>query len=132
MTSHPVFPDVEALAIGHLTALVVAGGRVYGEYPDEPTFPFIELRQVGALAPQPRRLNRAVLQIDARAATKAEARDVAATAKARLLDMNGTVSYAGQSGVVSSVREVSGLAYLPDETTAQPRYTFQVAVYVHE
>lgn len=124
--------DVEALVVGWLDAQGVAGGRVYGEHPASATYPYVLVTRVGGTKADRRRpLDRAVVQIDVWAETKADAHDVAATAWARLQDMSGTVAYGGVSGVVAGVRDVVGLTSIREPDSDLRRYMFQAAVLAH-
>lgn len=125
-----VLPDTEALVCGYLAAQLPAAS-VHSQFPTSPTYPVITVHRAGGTPVHSRWLDRAVLQVDVWADSKEEARDVAATAYARLKDMTGPQSYGGQSGVVSATGDVTGLAWLRDEFSDKPRYTFQVSVYVH-
>lgn len=124
--------DVEALTIGHLDAAGVCSGRVYGDHPKDPTYPYALVHRVGGVPSVPRRpLDRGVVQIDVWANTKAEAHDEAATAWARLQDMTGTVTHGGVTGVVTGIGQVVGLTSIADPESNLFRYMFQAAVYVH-
>lgn len=123
-------PDTEALVIWFLSDALIAGGRVYGSFPEAPTYPLAVVQRVGG-NPEPRWLDKADLQVDVWAATRAEARDSAANAFASLMTMEGAIDTGTVQGVVTGVLPGSGLRWLPDEDTEQPRYTFSVLVTAH-
>lgn len=127
----PVLPDIEALAIWHLDAAAILTGGVHGDFPTSPTYPLATVVRIGGPPTEPRWLDRATLQLDVWGATKAEARDTAATAIASLLDMTGLVSTGTVSGVVTAVGVMQGLRWFPDDITEQPRYSCTVTVTAH-
>lgn len=127
----PVLPDIEALAIDWLADAAIFTGGVHGAFPTSPTYPLATVVRIGGPPPEPRWLDSATLQLDVWAATKAAARDTAATALARLLDMAGTIDTGTVSGVVTGVNVYQGLRWFPDEITEQPRYSCTVAVTAH-
>jgi hypothetical protein len=123
--------DVELIAVGYLRGraeiAALVGTRVYTEIPEGPTFPLIAVNRIGGVAPWPGWLDTARLQIDAWGNTKYQARQLAATALAVLLEMPGTYA----QGVITHVTQDLELSWSPDDTTDQPRYVVGVAVTNH-
>lgn len=64
------------------------------------------------------------VQVDARAASKQRAHDVAHTARALILALPGQPWH---DGIVSSVTEITGPMWMPDEDGA-PRYVFRCTI----
>lgn len=132
------FPDAEAIAIKHLrTDQTVATNRVYGQVPASPTFPLLTLHRFGGAPSVKDRLDVAMVQVDAWAETKEEARYLAAQARDSLGRLEGqrvSVTMAGSvevGGFVTNVSDLIGLTWLPDPDTNRPRYLFQVAISLH-
>lgn len=123
--------DVEALVTGWLRAhpdiAALVGARVVTELPAQPTWPTLRILRVGGIADYPGWLDPASIQVEAWAATKESANDLARAALAALSDLPGTHA----EGVVTHVTQNLGLTWAPDEATDQPRYLFGVAVYTH-
>jgi hypothetical protein len=130
----PVLPDVEALIIWWLDQAAIALGGVHDEYPANPSYPFLVVARIGGKPKEPRWLDRASIQLDAYGETKEQARDLAATANASLLDLdetNGVIDTGDVSGVVTGVLIESALPWQPDDTTDTARYLSTVTVYAH-
>jgi hypothetical protein len=129
-----VLPNVEALIIFWLAGGAFAAGGIHAEFPLEPTYPLLVVARIGGVPVDPRWVDAATLQIDAYGDTKQEAHDTAATAIARLLDLNdtaGIIDTGDVSGIVTGVHVNSALPWLPDETREQPRYLATVTVTAH-
>ena len=125
----PVPADAEAIVVGYLNAELTE--PVSTEMPTNPTFPLVTIRRVGGAGDEPRWLDRPRIQVEAWADTKQEARTSAATAWAKLADMEGAYNYgAGAVGVVNGVQLASGLTWVPDEN-GKPRYLFVATVSLH-
>jgi hypothetical protein len=135
-----VLPDVERILVAVLRAApeiqALAGGdppRVHTRLPEDPTFPLLRLQRVGGSLPfqRPAWLDAARVQFDSWADTKREARDLAATAEAVLLQTTGSQPPGGALGVITSIEESLGLQWLQEPDSARHRYLFEVRVYAH-
>jgi hypothetical protein len=124
----PLMPDVERMCTDHLVADVNVSARVAGELPENPPADLIVVSRVGGVTPEPRWLDVASIQVDARGSTKKDAGDTARAAEKSLMEMVGTQP---GGGVVTRVWSAIGLQWLPDDETGTPRYVFQVAVTAH-
>jgi hypothetical protein len=136
-----VLVDVEALVRDYLRAqpdVAALGGQIGyedpvkgggAEMPVKPQWPFINFNRIGGLPGYPQWLDQAHLQFDAWALDKATARLAGATVQAAVAAMEGSHPL----GVVTGVRPLLGLQYLPDRTMAppRPRYLFSAIVSVH-
>lgn len=131
-----VLPDVEAVAIAYLkshaglTAVIPAAqisSSVAGNVNDAGA---LTINRTGGTAPEPRWLDRAVLDVNAWATTKQQASLMIRTALAALHDM---AQHHGSFGVVSGVDDILGPQWVPDDsrTPTLPRYLASVAVYAH-
>ena len=92
------------------------------------------MARIGGKPAEPRWLDRASIQLDAYGETKQQARDLAATANASLMDLNdtdGVIDTGDVSGVVTGVLIESALPWQPDDTTDTARYLSTVTVYAH-
>lgn len=139
-----VFPDVEAVVIGLarsssavLAAVTAAGGPSSGpgvaaciaSQVNGTALPAVTINRIGGVPSLARRLDRAVLDLNVWADTKAHASALARTLAAVLLELHGT---AGVSYVIANVEPVLGLRWLPDDTRTPtiPRYVASFAVSV--
>ncbi len=88
------------------------------------TLPEVVVSRFGGTTQAAGNRDRAHLDFDVYAATKQDARDYAAQALARMLESR----YANHPGaVVLRVRDIAGLAWLPDPVrNDRPRYRFSV------
>lgn len=128
-------PDAEAIVSSFLrgrsevTALVAS--RVYTEIPNSPTFPLVRIYRFGGapLTSYPLHVDQALLQIDCFGGTKSQARTLAETVRAVLVEAAATTL----SGGVVTAATFGPLTYLPDPgyTPAKPRYTTDVTVTIH-
>lgn len=124
-----LLPDVEQAVIDFLTADVEVTADVGSEVPVEPSYPLAVVERIGGVPNdvEPRWLDRASVRVRVQGETKAEAHDAAAACEASLFTMRGLQA---NGAVVSGVRSVIGLQWLPDES-GQPQYVFQVAIAAH-
>lgn len=123
-----VFPDAEAVTISLLTAALPAGVTVGSEWPEALTdnLPVVAV-SLGGGGSQLKGVTRAAtLDCDVLAATKAEARDLAALVSAHLLAAQGSVQPGAR---IYGVEEVS-LIWLPDEVTDTPRYVLVMSMVI--
>jgi hypothetical protein len=130
-----LIPDAERIVSTFLRAQprvqAIVGDRVYGVFPAQAgEGPLVLVQRVGGEPPlsQPLVVDEAQLQVDCYGGPKATAYALAATARAVLCELEGTVQ---PDGVVAAVR-FGSLRWLPDETypSPRPRYLFDVAVTV--
>lgn len=135
MAAVNTFGDAEAIAIKHLrTDQTIAEARAFGTFPKDPVFPLLTLHRSGGVPVIDGAIDRAMVQVDAWAETKQEARYLASQAMASLSRLEGkqvSVLLDGEievGGYVTSVEVVQGLLWLPDSDTNRPRYLFQVAL----
>lgn len=112
---------------GHGDVAAFVATRVYTELPPAPTYPLLRITRVGGIPVLRQHLDVARVQIDAWAATKKAARDLAATTQAAMHELPG----ARPLGVVTAVEDDLGLTWSPDDATDQPRYVAGYAVYIH-
>ena len=125
-------PDVKALAIHHLGVIAgLAGGRVFGKFPTNPTYPLMRVRRIGGVPPDPRWLDAATLQIDVWADTEDASHDVAAAAVASIQDAVGVIDTGTVSGTITGVEVTQGVHEFPDEVRVKERHTATVLVYAH-
>ena len=139
-----VFPDVEAIVIGlarsssvALAAVTAAGGPASGpsvaaciaSQVNGTALPAVTINRTGGVPSLTRRLDRAVLDLNVWADTKAHASALARTMAAVLLELHGT---AATGYVIAGVDQVLGLRWLPDDTRTPtiPRYVASFAVSV--
>jgi hypothetical protein len=131
----PPLPDAERLVCDYLRAdprvAALVGERVYTAFPAQAGgAPLLLVQRVGGIPPFPQPLifDQAGLQLDAYGGSKAKAHELAATARAVLGALQGTVQ---PQGVVSGV-DFGSLRWQPDETYDPPRarYQFDLQVYV--
>lgn len=130
-----LLPDVEALVSQFLRAqdeiTDIVGDRVYTAIPKSPQFPLLRLQRVGGfpVTQQPLHLDAPTLQFDAYGGSKADAQELAATARSVLaLRLEGVHDL----GVVTGVR-FGSMSWLPDPdyTPAKPRYVLDATVLLH-
>lgn len=117
------FPDVEALLVTHLRA-VLSTQNVGTKVPKDRPSTFLKVTRVGGTKV---RINAesAMVTFQAWGVTKEEAHDLAALARAYVHAMAGTTV----SGTwIYRVVEVGGPAFVPDLDTATPRYQFTVSL----
>lgn len=127
-------PDVEAVLVAYLldrAELAASAGRISTVLASE--LPAIRLGVISMTTPTARRLDASSVQVEAWAADRIAARDLAAAARAVLLDdtATGPVGVWAGLGVITAVEEGLGLRPLPDPETETPRWVFTVAVYAH-
>ena len=138
MTSVPItiLPDVEELLIQHVlrpsddvTDLLGGAMRVYSAVPTQPTYPLVIVHRVTGSqgVGDVLWLDRALIQFDAWAQTKAAARRIAATVEAVLFESPGEYPL----GVITRVEEEGGIAQLDDPDSTLRHAMFQARVYVH-
>lgn len=123
--------DAELLTVnwlrGHADVTALVATRVYTEVPAQPVYPLLRVIRIGGVPMIAQHLDIARVQIDAWAATKKAARDLAATAQAAMHELPG----ARPLGVVTAVEDDLGFTWSPDDATDQPRYVFGVSIYIH-
>lgn len=128
-----VLPDAELVAVTYLRSVsevaALVGNRVHPAIPENPIYPFLKVVRIGGTRRVRNRLDGARLQIDAYAATKFGARQVAATAQAALEDATGTHAGAWITGTEPDM----GLTSQPDPTyePPKPRYIFGCVLFLH-
>lgn len=125
-------PDAEKLVVDYLldvdgvTDLV--GANIGPALPKEPTWPWLTLSRVGGVASLPGYLDNPRIEFLAWGATKGSARAVAGAVAAAMVAVIGTHDL----GVVTAAFDAGdGLKWDPDEVTNQPRYRFEVDLYIH-
>ncbi len=126
-----VLPDIKALAIWHLDDAGIAGGRVHGKFPTNPTYPLLRVRRIGGVPPDSRWLDGATLQLDSWAVTEGASQDLAAAAVASLQDAVGAIDTGQVTGVITGVEVTQGVREFPDEVRDKERHTATVIVYAH-
>lgn len=121
-------PDVEQVAIALLTAALDPGVTVDSEWPEHlaEKLPVVAVSLGGGGSRQRAVTADRTLDIDVLAATKAEARDLAALVSAHLLAAQGTVQPGAR---IYGVDEVS-VIWLPDPITDAPRYVLVMSMVV--
>lgn len=128
----PLLPDAELVVARYLRAhsevALRVGMRVYTELPPDPVWPLVRLVRIGGVAEENGYIDRARIQVDAWAASKFEARIVAATVQAALFAAPGSVV---SGAVFGEVVNDLGVTWSPDPATGQPRYLFGVRVLLH-
>lgn len=130
----PLLPDVESVVCAYLrssarVAAVVDPNRVYTAFPARAGgAPLVLVQRVGGTPPLsiPLVVDDALVQLDAYGGTKRQAELIAATCRAELSAMAGTVQ---PDGVVAGV-SFGAYRYLPDETfrPSRPRYVLDVTI----
>lgn len=131
MTGIVAAPDAERIAIDHLNGDGAVTATASSRYPSdlEDVLPRLRVQRIGGtLADEQGHLDRARLQVDAVADTKANARTAAAEALASLLR---AAEEDHALGVVTRTTNDLGLTYQQDPDTALPRYFFGVTLTVH-
>jgi hypothetical protein len=126
-----LLPDVESMVVAFLktNAAVdaIAGGRVYGELPPQPTFPAISILLVSDNVPIEWRLTGTWVQVDCFGSTRLEARTLARTAHSELVAWTGPVD----GGVISDVSTLVGVRHIGEPVDNRPRYQFSVRIHAH-
>lgn len=129
----PPLPDAEQLVSGflrrHPDVAALLGDRVYTVFPAQGGGdPLVLLQRVGGEPPfsMPLVVDAPRIQAAAYGGTKKQAHTIAATVRAALCDLAGTVQ---PEGVAAGVT-FGALQYLPDETyrPPRPRYLFDTVV----
>jgi hypothetical protein len=128
----PLTVDVEVLAVAHLLAddgvAAIVGEKVGTELDAPLTLPRIRLFLVSQTAAAPRGLLQvARLQVEAWAASRDAAHDLAAAARRSLL-LADTVDH--ELGRVGGTEDGLLPHYEPDPDTADPRWLFETVLYV--
>lgn len=133
--SVPVAADVELLVTGYLRThpdvSPLATGGLHTELGPHPSWPLLLVKRLGGPRLYPGHISRPRVQVEAwgEQHERPEARLLAATAQAALLDLPGIHG----STVVTDVTEESDLMWLPDPVTtpARPRYLFSLLITTH-
>jgi len=129
--SLPLAVDSEELILAwlrdHASVAAIVEDRAFPAIPPDPTYPLLVVRRVAGRRIVRDRLDAPRIQIDAYAATKADAWELAATVQAALPELVGV----HMQGVVTGVDEMIGPTWMPDPVTNQPRYTQDYMVYTH-
>lgn len=124
-----LLPDAEALVTTYLREhLEVDAESVSTELPPTPVYPLLLVGLIGGAPKLPYHLDAPLLQVDAWADTKGEARTLAATAHAALHEMPLDNDL---DAVVTNVETRMGLRWSPDPVSEKPRYVFRVQVDSH-
>lgn len=127
--------NVEKLTIDFLLAndpvTALVDGEIGSTLPGDPSWPFLQVVQYDddPITQRPLHFVQAILQVSAYGATKPEAFVLGATARAELHAADRATH---EAGVVTGVSS-RGWGFRPDEefSPAQPRYTFDLTLYVH-
>lgn len=137
MARYRVFPDAEAVvSIALRTAPLISGldSRVYSSVPKDPTYPLCTVKRIGGIPRERHALDRAEIQVDVWGNGKGGAADVAALARVKIHELEGTtLTHADLPNPVfiTAVQDTLGLMWLPDVETARDRYIFGVTLYLH-
>jgi hypothetical protein len=123
-----VQPDAEAVVIGLLAGVLGDGVTLGSEWPEHlaEALPVVAVSLGGGGSRLKGVTKQATLDIDVLAATKAEARDLAALISAHLIASQGTV----QPGARLYEVEETSLIWLPDEITGTPRYVLVMSMII--
>ncbi len=126
-------PDIEAI-VGY--AIRQTGVRCYSSIPNRPEYPLAVVARYGGEAPNRRRLNKALLQVDVYGTTQAEARQLAADIRSVVHETEGTAYYEADGApddcFLSGVEDTGqGLRRVPDLRDNLTRYTMDFHVYFH-
>lgn len=121
-------PDVEQAAIGYLAGVLDSGVTVGSEWPEDlaQNLPVVAVSLGGGGTRQRAVTSDVTLDVDVLAATKAEARDLAAMVSAQLIAAQGTTQ---GSARIYEVSETS-LIWLPDPVTNIPRYVLVMSMVI--
>lgn len=121
-------PDAEQVAVGILAAALDSDVTVGTEWPEHlaQSLPAVAVSLGGGGSRQRAITADRTLDIDVLAATKAEARDLAALVSAHLIAAQGTVQPTAQ---IYGVDEVS-VIWLPDPVTGLPRYVLVMSMII--
>lgn len=137
MPRYRTFVDAEAVistALRTAPLISALGTRVYSSIPKNPTYPLVTVKRIGGIPAERHALDRAQIQIDVWGDTKGSAHDVAAAARVKIHELEGTsftMTDPAVTAFVTAVRDTIGLTWLPDVETARDRYMFAVTVYLH-
>lgn len=120
--------DVELLIVDHLrTVPDLADVEIHTAFGPGQTWPAVRIIRIGGTRPWPPHIDRARIQVEGWAETKAAALNATETTLSALLDMGGVYD----QGVVSGVDVGLAPAWSPDPDTDLARYTADVLVTVH-
>jgi hypothetical protein len=108
---------------------VLHGGRVSTEMPKDAVMPRLRISRIGGVPDLDGWIDRPRIAIEAWAANKEGAWELASTALAVLQSRLPAAPLA--EGVVTDVRPDTGLAWAPDADTDLARYTFAVSLTAH-
>jgi hypothetical protein len=123
-----VQPDAEAVVIALLASVLGDGVTLGSEWPEHlaEELPVVAVSLGGGGSRLRGVTKQATLDIDVLAATKGEARDLAALISAHLIASQGTV----QPGARLYEVEETSLIWLPDEVTGIPRYVLVMSMII--
>jgi hypothetical protein len=123
-----VQPDAEAVVIGLLASVLGDGVTLGSEWPEHlaEELPVVAVSLGGGGSRLKGVTKQVTIDIDVLAATKGEARDLAALVSAHLIASQGTV----QPGARLYEVEETSLIWLPDEVTGTPRYVLVMSMII--
>jgi hypothetical protein len=124
-------PDSEALSIAYLLTVTevtdLVDDRVYAESGIDLQAPYLTVIAVSPRADNHHWVGTVLMQIDAYADTRAEARDTCEAAVVALLD----IPQGHELGVVTGARDVIGPRQLPDTVGHRKRFEAEVVLTLH-
>ena len=131
MPTFDTFPDVEAIAARRLrdAGITNLGTRVYSSIPGDPTYPLIVLRRLGGEPAVRTSLDAGRLEIQVWGESKSQAHDIAATARVKLLELEGEIISVPVGAFVTAVNDDQGLTWDPDNLTGYDRYVFAMRIF---
>lgn len=128
-----LLPDLEQLVREVLLLdpriVELVGPRISATLPDAPVFPLVTLTRVGGAPSVLEWVDSGRVQLDAWAATKAGASDLARELIRALADARGR--RVPGVGVLTAVSVVLGPLWQPDPDTLRPRYLVDVQAVAH-
>lgn len=130
-TTYAALPDTELASVKYLRSVMavalMVNGRVYTSVPANPTYPLVSLVRVGGTVRADATLDRATLQIECYGNSQYEANELSRKVIAALA---GAAGWRGLGMTITTTDPVSGMLYLPDPETKQPRYVLDHDLYV--
>lgn len=124
--------DAEQLVIDYLIGVagvtdIIDPDNIGPRLPKDPVWPCLVISRVGGIPSLGGYLDNPHLELIAWGATKGQARAAAGAAQTALVAITGFHDL----GLVTGVFETGdGFRWDPDEATGQPRYRFEVALYI--
>lgn len=131
MSELQLLPDVESIVIQYLKQqedvleLLTDSARISSELKQKAEFPCLTAAQGPGIVRVERFLVGHRIQVDAWGGTREEARLLARTAHAALLELRGTQDL----GIVTGVETILAPRKFPDPVNNRPRYLFEVRVW---